>query len=579
MFSILRRLVGLSYHYQRTLFISSVLMLLVALIEVTLPWLTMVFIDNHLSQASPNLNSIAIIVAAYVGLNLLGAALSYLQATTFFKLSARVTAKLRQDCFNHSLHLPMSHFISHQKGEMLNRLTQDVESVRSLFSQIMGRTLKDLVILVAVVVAMFSLQWQLALITLAFVPVFIGAFAIFRHYALPLQRRIKSNSAKLNGFLIESLSQTGIMQVFKAQARFGGRLNQIAAENITLTKRNIRLEALLLRPLFELMSIVMMTAIVLSFQWLPASELGFGLLFAFFAYLSRFFEPIINLMQSQGDMVQSAAAAERVFSLMDQEVEHAGGGINADDTCQQAPEIAFNNVSFGYEQQAILTNMHFTLAPGQQLAVVGPSGAGKTTLAHLLKCAYHPSQGSIQLDGVDIAQMQTQSIRRNIAMVEQQPFILSASIRENICLGQICSDAELERLLKQVGLESWLFSQRNGLDTLIDQQSELLSTGTKQLLAIARALCQRCKVIILDEASASLDPQANASLQTCLHQLKGQVTVVLIAHKLETLANADNILVMVKGQRVQWGSHQQLANETGMYQSLLTKQQQDSQAA
>lgn len=571
MLSVLTRLLAYAWCDKAIFSLSCSLMVVLAMVEMLLPWLTMHFIDQHVSQDNWQLNSLLLLLGLYLGLNLLSAVITYFQATTFFKLAAKVIATLRKDCFNHSLTLPMAHFIHQQKGEMVNRLTQDVEATRSLFSQLLGRMLKDTVTVIAVLIAMFSLHWQLALISLAFVPVFVAIFALYRHYALPLQRQVKANSAKLNGFLNESLNQTGIMQVFHAQARFGGRLNALAAKNIALTKQNIRLEALLLRPLFEFLAIIMMAATVLSFHWLPTSELGLGLLFAFFAYLSRFFEPIINLMQNQGEMVQSVAAAERVFALLDERKESLGGEINGDAPFKQAPKIRFQNVSFAYDDQLNLDNINFTLAAGEHLALVGPSGSGKTTLAHLLKSNLQPDQGEIFIDEIALSQMQRPSVRRNIALVEQHPFILSASVRENLCMGQTLSDKTILQQLQQVGLTPWLASLPQGLDTLIDQRSDSLSTGTRQLLAIARALCQDNRVIILDEASASLDPQANAALQHCLQQLKGQVTLVLIAHKIETLTGADHILVLVNGKKVQWGSHQQLAGETGVYQNLLQR--------
>ncbi|MCE0555352.1 ABC transporter ATP-binding protein [Motilimonas sp. E26] len=565
--SIILRLLKYGLNHKATLFRASLLLLLATGLDMLAPWLTMIYIDQFVAVDDYEMSALVGIAVIYIGVIISANVLSYFQSLSYFDLSASVISELRQASFQHCLKLPMAYFHQHSHGETINRMTQDVEAVRHLFKNIIGRTIRDIVTISAVIISMLLLNMQLALVCIAFIPVFIAVFVAYRHFSLPLHRKIKQQSAKINGFLNESLQQVLLLQVFNAQPRFIKRLNDKAQTNITLSQRNVTLEALLLRPMLELLAILMMAALILSLGAMPTNLLAFGLLFAFFAYLARFFEPIINLMQSQGELLQSVAAAERVFQLLDYEMESPGGSI----LLNHCPTIRFHQVNFAYEQgESVLSNLDLTIEPGEFVALVGPTGSGKSTIAQLLKGYYQVNSGQIQLDQYIITQYQTNSLRKAITLVDQKPFIMQGSVRQNLLLDLVnTDDSQIHHVLAQVELAAWLASLPHGLDTVIDNNSPLLTLGQKQLLCFARALLQNSSVIILDEASASLDPASEQAIGRVIQQLRGKVSLLVIAHKLSNIKMADKIVVLQQGVLLQQGKHADLVRQGGAYHQLL----------
>ncbi|MFO6422556.1 ABC transporter ATP-binding protein [Motilimonas sp. KMU-193] len=571
--STLVRLLRYSLHFKQNLALACALLLLATGLDMLAPWLTMIYIDEFVSQEHFPIAELMQIALIYIGVFITANLLSYWQSVSFFNLSAKVIYQLREQSFGHCLSLPMTYFQRRSQGEIIHTLSQDIEAVRHLFTQIIGRTLRDLVSVTAVIIAMLMLNVRLALVCIAFIPVFAIVFFAYRRYSLPLHRRLKQQTASINGFLNESLQQVLLLQVFNAQSRFSDRLNAKAKFNIALNQRNIRLEALLLRPMLELLSILMMAALIISLGLLPRDgtndALALGMLFAFFAYLSRFFEPLISLMQSQGELVQAIAAAERVFSLLDEPSETATG----EHKLSQCPVIEFNQVSFGYEpHKQALKDVSFRLECGDMLALVGASGSGKSTIAQLLKGYYRTKQGNIRLNGININDYQLASLRQGISLVEQKPFILSTTLRQNLSLTQSGKEEALIQVLEQVGLGPWFNQLEHGLDTQLDNSSDALTLGQKQLLCFARAMLCQSQVIILDEASASLDPDSERAIDQLLAQLSGKVSLVVIAHKLSTITQANNILVLEQGQIKQHGTHSQLSQQNGTYRDLLNAQ-------
>ncbi|MCE2597225.1 ABC transporter ATP-binding protein/permease [Motilimonas cestriensis] len=565
--SVILRLLKYGLNHKAILVQASLLLLLATGLDMLAPWLTMIYIDQFVAVDHYQVNTLVGIAVIYIGVIIGANLLSYFQSLSYFDLSAKVIAELRQASFQHCLKLPMAYFHQHSNGETINRMTQDVEAVRHLFKNIIGRTIRDIFTVIAVIISMLLLNVQLALVCIAFIPVFIAVFVAYRHFSLPLHRKIKQQSAKINGFLNESLQQVLLLQVFNAQPRFIKRLNDKAQTNIALSQRNVTLEALLLRPMLELLAILMMAALILSLGAMPSNLLAFGLLFAFFAYLARFFEPIINLMQSQGELLQAVAAAERVFQLLDHDIESSGGSLQLN----HCPTICFHQVSFAYVQgEPVLSNLDLTIAPGEFVALVGPTGSGKSTIAQLLKGYYQANSGHIQLDQHLISHYQTDGLRKAITLVDQKPFIMQASVRQNLLLDLVHpDDAQLHHVLAQVELAPWLASLPQGLDTSIDNNSPLLTLGQKQLLCFARALLQNSSVIILDEASASLDPASEQAIQRVIAQLRGKVSLLVIAHKLSNIKMADKIAVLQQGVLMQQGKHADLVKNKGAYQQLL----------
>jgi ATP-binding cassette subfamily B multidrug efflux pump len=563
----LLRLLNYSINEKKHIIISTILLIIAVVLEMAGPWLIMIFIDQHLISNQMEMTDILPLLAMYITTLLLANIAYYYQSLTYYKLSARILFSIRSECFDKLMGLPMAYFHKTQVGAIIARMTLDTEAIRNLYRNIIGRTIKDIVTLIAVIIAMFLLDVQLALICIAFTPIFITIFYLYRQWALPLHRQIKQLASEFSSFFNESLQQMLVIQVFNAQPTFMQKLENKCQKNIELNKKNVVLEALMLRPMLELLSLVMMSFLLLSFGFSATSGLQVGVIFAFFGYLARFFEPLINLMQSQGDLLQSLAAGERVFELLDEQSETKSGSLLLENKAQQ---VDFKKLSFSYPgNNLVLKDINLRFAAGEFIALVGPTGSGKSSLINLLKGFYQAQHGNIFISGKEINAYCRYSLRRHFSLVEQTPFIMNATLQENLTLGadSICSTVQ-ENALKEAQLWNWYQTLPQGLSTPLGNGKIELSVGQKQLLSFARALTQKSPVIILDEASANLDAESESAMNKVLRNLRGKVSLIVIAHKLNTIKEANQILVLKDGEICERGRHHDLLAHGGVYEQL-----------
>ncbi len=559
------RLLSYSLHHPKLLISSLLLLLMATAADLLGPWLIKVFIDDYLLADNWQSSDLLLLLTCYIAALLLANWGGYLQSIKYFRLSAKVLQEIRQQSFQHALSLPFDYFHRTPVGDTIARLTSDTEAMRVLFSKLIGSTIKDIVVILGVLIALFSLNHELAMLCLAIIPFFLVVFFFYRKFALTLHRQIRQKSAEINSILNETLQQVFIIQLFNKQATFYDKLSHKVDSYIQLNRKSVRLEALLLRPLLEFTSIILMVLVLLKLGMAPATGIELGVVFAFFSYLSRFFEPMINLMQSQGLLLQSIAASERVFALLDSRAETDLGKLQI----KAQGGVQVNQLSFSYGEKPVLNDINFTASKGQFIALVGPTGSGKSTLVKVLKGFYPIEQGEILLDDTPISRLTKNNLRKQIALVEQMPFIRSASLAENIAFGNPDIDElRIMQALQQAQLMDWYHTLEHGLTTQLGPQGLALSAGQKQLISLARALAQQPKVIVLDEASANLDYETEKAIETSLVSLNQEVTLIMIAHKLTNVRNADQILVMDKGKIVERGNHQTLMSKSGLYASL-----------
>jgi ATP-binding cassette subfamily B multidrug efflux pump len=433
--------------------------------------------------------------------------------------------------------------------------------------------LADALTLVGIVVILLHLHLPLALLTLLVLPLLIGTFLVFRGPMREVYRDIRIKLARVNATLQENLSGMRVVQLLCREPRNFAHFQRINGEHMEAQLRSIWYQALFTPTIGIITSLGIALILWRGGGWAVEGTLTVGTLAAFLSYVQRFFQPIENFSDQYTLMQSAMAAAERVFQLLDQRSEIR-------DVANPAPmpgfhqAVEFRHVSFGYSRgDQVLHDVSFTLRTGERLALIGPTGAGKTSIVSLLCRFYEPQQGQILLDGVDIRQLSLVDLRGKISLVLQDPFLFSASLEHNLTLGNAAITHEtLWEAANLIGTDRLIASLPQGLETSILERGANLSVGEKQLLSLTRALAHDPQILILDEATSSVDSEAEAMIQAGIKQLLAQRTALVIAHRLSTIREMDRILVLDHGRLVEEGTHDQLLARGGLYAKLYELQ-------
>jgi ATP-binding cassette subfamily B multidrug efflux pump len=487
--------------------------------------------------------------------------------------SQRVMYDIRMEALTHVQRLSLSFFDKNPVGRLVTRATNDVEVLHEMFTSIVIMLLRDMFILIGVIVLLLKLNWRLALVSFAVLP-FIGwATAAFSVRIRDAFRQVRIKVARINASLQENISGMRVTQIFRREAESYRRFAGINHENFLAAMRQIRVFAMFM-PLMELSSSVAIALVI----WYGGgkviqSTLSLGTLVAFLSYVQMFFRPIRNLAEQYSTMQQAMASSERIFLLLDNE------DMIADPERPRVPpevrgRIAFEGVWFSYDgEEQVLRDVSFTVEPGQTVAIVGATGAGKTSIISLLERFYDIQRGSITLDGVDIRDMEKRLLRSNVGLVMQDVFIFAGDIKGNIRLGNdSISDRQLQEMARHVNADRFIQRLPGKYDEEVHERGGTLSTGQRQLLAFARALAFDPKILILDEATSNIDTETEQLIQDALLKLMEGRTSIVIAHRLSTIQHADNILVMHKGKIRETGTHQELLAKKGYYYRLYQLQ-------
>ena len=522
---------------------------------------------------------LALIALAYLGSILASFALQYGQVRIMQWVGQHTMYDLRKEIFEHLQRLPMSFFDRNPVGRLVTRATTDVDALNDLFASGVAAMLNDFVFILGL--AVFLIAWHpfLGLVTLSPLPFMILLTYFFRNHVRDANRRIRTAIARINGFLQEHISGMAIVQLFnrerKARAQFAD-LNRIHMEAY-----KDAIDAFsYFYPAVEFLS---MSGVALLF-WtggirVIAGTFTLGVLISFIQYAQRFFRPIQDLSEKFNILQTAMASSERIFGLLDEPVTIASrSGVRP----LPAPrgEIEFRNVWFAYhggatpkDEEWVLRDVSFRVEPGQTLAIVGHTGAGKTTIIQLLLRFYDIQRGEILLDGVDIREMALQDLRRLFGIVLQDPFLFTGTLESNVKLGTPAIDrAAAERALRKVGLGPFLDSLPQGVETPVTERGATLSVGQRQLVSFARALAHNPKFLILDEATSSVDTKTELLIREALDRLLEGRTAVVVAHRLSTIQHAHRILVFHKGRLREQGSHQELLALRGIYYRLYQLQ-------
>ena len=566
----LQRLLSYGKPWRKALLLAAGLLWVAAAAEVMGPVLIGYFIDRLVAQHNMPVTLVIGLACAYILLQGLAALLHYWQALLFNQAAVGVVQRLRSDVMDAALRQPLGAFDTQPVGQIISRVTNDTEVIKDLWVTVVATVLRSAALIGAMLVAMFSLDWRMALVALVIFPLVLTVMFIYQRYSTPIVRRVRSYLADINNGFNEVINGMSVIQQFRQQARFGERIGAASRSHYLARMETLRLDGFLLRPLLSLFSAAILCGLLLLFSFASTGVFAVGVLYAFISYLGRLNEPLIELTTQQSMLQQAVVAGERIFELMDAPRQHYG----SEQQPLQSGRIDIEHLSFAYgEGRNVLEDISLQVPSRRFVALVGHTGSGKSTLASLLMGYYPVKQGRICLDGRPLAQLSHQVLRQGVAMVQQDPMVLADTFFANVTLGRDISEQAVWQALETVQLAELARGLVDGIYTRLGEQGNNLSVGQKQLLALARVLVAEPQILILDEATANIDSGTEQAIQRALREVRKKTTLVVIAHRLSTITEADTILVLHRGHAVERGTHQQLLMQQGRYWQMYQLQQ------
>jgi len=567
---IVRLLIFLKPHWKR-MAVAFSLMLVTSALTLAAPYLIKVAIDQPIAQGdATGLARISLLIAATFGcLYVASAGQRYLLAW----VGQRVLATFREQLFQHLQELSLGYHDTHIIGVTLSRVINDVAVINELLSQGLVTLIGDTLLLGGIVIVMLTMSPRLALVTFAVLPLMLLATALFTRRAKVAFRQTRARIAAVVGDLAEDLSGMRVIQAFAQEDTSRERFDDVNRANRDANIAAMSLSFVFL-PTVEFLG-MLATGIVLWFGGMAvaADELTLGVVVAFLAYVSRFFEPIQELSRLYTTMQAAMAGGERVLALLDTEpeVRDATGAIEMPVI---SGKVELRDVSFSYRGDTrVLHDVNLHVAPGQTVALVGPTGAGKTSIANIIARFYEVTEGAVEIDGIDVRSVTQRSLRAQMGLVPQDPFLFSGTIAGNVRFGRpAASDAEVEEAARMANAHEFILALPDGYDTEILEGGVNLSVGQRQLICIARAVLADPRILILDEATASVDTITEMLIQDALQRLLAGRTAVVIAHRLSTIQHADQICVVDAGRIVERGRHDELLARGGLYRDLYDRQ-------
>ena len=560
-------------------------LVLAAGLEALGPIIGKYFIDHYLLPRNFGSFDVTAMAALLAVLLLSGWAASwirYAQLARMAGVARRSVLRLRERVYGHVLALPMAFFDKAITGQLVSRVTNDTEAVNQLYRQVLYVMLDSSLVILGALAAMAWLDWRLMLIVLALVPASVLIIWLYQRWSAPAVQRARELRSDINAQMAESLAGMAVLQATGAAGRFAQRFEQTNGRHWEARVSELRANAWLLRPALDLLNVLLIITLIYGFgqrEALHVAGLGeameVGLLYAFLSYISRVVEPLIQITMQFGQLQQSLVAAARVRSLLQEtaSVPQTRAGLAV---TQGA--ITIRDLGFGYDPaHPVLHGLSLAIPAGSFVGIVGHTGSGKSTLLSLLLRFYAPQAGRIEIDDLPLAAIPDEAFRDRVGLVPQEPYLMAASARENIAMGRAIAETDLIEAAKAARIHEVLAALPQGYDTLLGEGGVRVSTGQKQLIAMARALAGAPRILFLDEATSNIDSATERVISEALEALRGRVTVVAIAHRLSTIRSADQIVVLNHGHLAERGTHEELmAHEGGIYQRLVQLQALDA---
>jgi len=567
----LRRLLRFTLAYPKLLWQAAGLLLIATLGQVLSPIVIKVFIDNHVVPGYYPANTLMLLGAVFVLLYLSSAWAGYLQAMRLNRVAFSVVRTIRAQVFASVIRKPLAWFDHRPTGKLVSGITNDTEAIKDLYVQVLSAFVQNITLIIAIFIAMAILDIRLMLVCSFILPTVIIVMIIYQRLSSPRYHRARSILSQINASLSEAVSGMRVIQIMNQQRRFANRFTETSQSYFRARMSNLKLDAMLLRPMPDLLRMLTLAGLLLYFGVLSMdSPLEVGVMYAFINYLSRITQPITEMTQRLSMLQQALVAGERVFTLIDADEEPQ----QQSDQLITSGKVKFDRINFSYDQRTpVLRDISFNIEAGQFFAVVGHTGSGKSTLMSLLLRFYTAQQGRILLDDKPLENIDQENLRNRVGVVLQDAFITVGSVRDNITLGREMAEETLLAAAKQAQLHDFVMSLPQGYDTQLGERGGNFSTGQRQLLSLARTLAHEPAILILDEATASVDSHTEAIIQQALIALHGRTTIIAIAHRLSTITRADQIIVLHQGEMMQQGSHQQLMQKEGLYRHMYELQQ------
>ncbi|EXU76981.1 SmdB family multidrug efflux ABC transporter permease/ATP-binding protein [Erwinia mallotivora] len=565
----LKRLLSYGKPWKKSLGLAVLLLWISAAAEVLGPVLVSYFIDHLVAKHRMPLGLVSGLAVSYILLQMLAGLLHYCQSLLFNRAAVGVVQRLRTDVMDAALRQPLSAFDTQPVGQIISRVTNDTEVVRDLYVTVVATVLRSAALIGAMLVAMFSLNWKMALVAVAIFPAVIIVMLIYQRLSTPIVRRVRSYLADINNGFNEVINGMSVIQQFRQQARFGERMGEASRSHYLARMETLRLDGFLLRPLLSLFSALILCGLMMLFGFSGQGSIEVGVLYAFINYLGRLNEPLIELTTQQSMLQQAVVAGERIFELMDAPRQPYG----SDNRPLCSGRVDISHLAFAYrEDRQVLSDINLTVPSRHFVALVGHTGSGKSTLANLIMGYYPVIKGEISLDGRPLNTLSHPVLRQGVVLVQQDPVVLADTFFANVTLGRDISEDAVWQALETVQLAELARSLDQGIHTRLGEQGNTLSTGQKQLLAMARVLVDSPQILILDEATANIDSGTEQAIQKALRLVRQQTTLIVIAHRLSTIIEADTIYVLHRGRVVEQGHHRQLLAEQGRYWQMYQLQ-------
>ncbi|NJD21139.1 MAG: ABC transporter ATP-binding protein [Melioribacter sp.] len=573
---LMRRLLQYVKPYKKYVIIAILMNILVAALGPVRPYLTKIAFDENIKNG--DFHGLLIICGILLASLILQAAIQYFLTYYTELMGQKIVYDLRVQIFSHVQKLALRYFDKTPVGRTVTRVTNDVDSLNEMFSSGIVSVFSDIFVIVWIFIFMFAMAWDLSLVTLAVMPVLIYATFLFRKKVREIYRDVRLHLARLNSYMQERVTGMNVVQIFSKEKDEFQKFTAINNDNKVVNIKSIFYYAVFF-PAVEMLSVISIALII----WYGGGEviqsrLTVGVLIAFFQYTEMFWRPVRDLSEKYNILQTAMASSERIFKLLDDETI-----IKNPDKPAQLPavlgEIEFKDVWFAYNpEDYVLRNVSFSISPGETIAIVGATGAGKTSIINILTRFYDIAKGSITLDGIDIRNLDMRDLRRYISIVLQDVFLFSGTIKSNINLGnEKITDEQIIEAAKTVGAHKFISQLPNGYEEIVKEKGATLSVGQKQLISFARALAYNPQILILDEATSSVDTETEQLIQHAIEKLLVGRTSIVIAHRLSTIQNADKILVMHKGELKEIGTHQELLAKRGIYYRLYQLQYKDQE--
>ena len=562
--------------YARELLLAVLLMFSASAAAVAGPYFVKIAIDDGL--AARNTHVLMVTVLAYLAVSLAQWVCTYFRINIMARVGQAVIYDLRTTLFNHLQRLSLGFFSHYSVGRVITRIINDVETLRDFLTWSVLAITRNIFTLGLIVVVMLDMNLRLALLTFSVLPAMALATVLFRRLSRTAYRKVRGAVSWVNSVLAENVNGVRVVQAFSRQDHngriFADVVNRYHLEQSVEAARIVAF----FNPIVDVLGAVATALIV----WLGGTavlgeQMTAGVLVAFTLYIDRFFEPIHDLSRRFTALQSTMAGGERIIGLLDMEVE-VEDAPDSRDIPSIRGEVRFEHVSFHYPEDAkpVLSDVDLIAPPGETVALVGETGAGKTTLVKLLARFHDPTAGRIRVDGHDLRTIKQGSLRSQMGIVPQEPFLFNGTVRENILFGRLdASDEQVVAAAEAVGAHGFIMALQNGYQTTVEEGGVMLSVGQRQLISLARALLADPRILILDEATSSVDTQTEQIIQKALLRLFQGRTTFVIAHRLSTITRADNVVVIHDGRIVEQGTHAELLAARGRYHHLYTTGFQD----